>query len=334
MPAASSETKEAFDDFDRFARRGAWERATKALYAIPEAQATRFVDGPDGFIIPVARKRRAVLSGLSPEGQAAYRLFYDAEAKKLLDQAEGLAEMLTLEKLYSAYFFTSVGDKAADRLGDLYFEQGRFDRAADCWLAVLRERTDSDLSPSLMAVKAALGLARAGRRAEIEALRGELADRFADELVTIGGRKAKVAEHFQKAAEVKEQARTTSGSSRSSEPWPTANSRRKPSLAWQLRFGASVTAGMTPPKQLVQWESNPPERRRAGGDGPRAEALCQLSRLHFRHRPHDRQNALALGLVPQSGVDGEPEPDDRHQTFRDPRRRRVCLDPGPRPERP
>ena len=67
-----------------------------------------------------------------------------------------------------------IGDNAADRLGDLYFEQGRYDRAADCWLAVLRERPDSDLAPALMAVKAALALARAGRRAEIDAVRREL----------------------------------------------------------------------------------------------------------------------------------------------------------------
>src|SRR5206468_8677956 len=98
--------------------------------------------------------------------------------------------------LYSAYFPTSVGDNAADRLGDLYFEQGRFDRAVDCWLAVLRERPDSEISPALLAVKAALGLSRAGRKGEIEAIRGELADRFADEVVTIGGRKAKAAEHL------------------------------------------------------------------------------------------------------------------------------------------
>jgi tetratricopeptide (TPR) repeat protein len=191
MPAASNEAKEAFDDFERFKRRGAWERATKALYAIPEAQATRFVDGPDGFIIPVSRKRRTVLAGLSPEGLAAYRLFYDTDAKKLLDQAEGSTEQATLEKLYSAYFLTSVGDNAADRLGDLYFEQGQFDRAADCWLAIFRERTDSDLSPALMATKAALSLAKAGRRPDALAIRDELANRFADEVVAIGGRKGK-----------------------------------------------------------------------------------------------------------------------------------------------
>src|SRR5262249_14602153 len=155
---ASSEVKEALDDFDRFQRRSAWERALKALYTIPEDQARRFVDGEDGFIITVATRRRALLSALPPEGQAAYRLVSDAAAQKLFDRAEGASELKDLEHLYSAYFPTSVGDNAADRLGDLYFELGRFDRAADCWLAVLRERPDTDLSPATLAVKAALAL--------------------------------------------------------------------------------------------------------------------------------------------------------------------------------
>ncbi len=76
---------------------------------------------------PSQRKRRQLLTALSPEGQAAYRLFYDAEAKKLFEEAEGATELKNLERIYSAYFITSVGDNAADRLGDLYFELGRFD---------------------------------------------------------------------------------------------------------------------------------------------------------------------------------------------------------------
>src|SRR6185312_11496253 len=58
MPPASTETKEALDDFERFQRRGAWERALKSLFSIPDDQARRFVDGEKGFIIPVERRRR------------------------------------------------------------------------------------------------------------------------------------------------------------------------------------------------------------------------------------------------------------------------------------
>jgi outer membrane protein assembly factor BamB len=211
------------------------------------------VDGPNGFIVSVAHKRRAILAGLSPEGQAAYRLFYDSDAKKLLDQAEGAAEQSTLERLYSSYFLTTVGDNAADRLGDLYFEQGQFDRAADCWLAILRERLDTDLSLALMSVKAALALARAGRRAELDALRSEAADRYADEVVTIGGRKTKAADHFKRIV-------SELSSTKNSDPASAGGDGPAPDLAetvaatWQVRFGASVTAGMTP-VELNQWET-------------------------------------------------------------------------------
>jgi outer membrane protein assembly factor BamB len=252
MPPASSETKEAFDDFERFARRNAWERATKALYTIPEAQSGRFVDGQNGFIVSVAHKRRTVLAGLSTEGQAAYRLFYDSDAKKLLDEAEGAAEQPTLERLYSSYFLTSVGDNAADRLGDLYFEQGQFDRAADCWLAILRERPDSEIPPARTTVKAALALARAGRRSELYALRAESGDRHGDEVVTIGGRRAKAAEHLERiVSQLAPPGGADSSASGSDGPAPAL--AEAVTASWQVRFGDSVRAGMTP-VELAQWE--------------------------------------------------------------------------------
>ncbi len=257
MPPASTEVKDAIDDFARFQRRGAWERALKALYTVPEDQVLRFIDGDNGFIIPVGRERRGLLTALSPNGQAAYRLFYDSEAQKLFDEAEGPKELPNLERIFSAYFITSIGDNAADRLGDLYFELGRFDRAADCWLAVLRERTDSDLSPALLAVKAALALARAGRRSEFDQVKGELADRYSDEKITLGGQTGAPADLL----------RRVMGDDRSAadpgQPKPGVRSAAAgPDLggtvdpAWQLRFADSVEAGMTPP-ELIQWESNP-----------------------------------------------------------------------------
>ncbi len=253
MPPASSEAKEAFDDFDRFVRRGAWERATKAIDSIPDAQAARFVDAPDGFMVTVASKRRSSLAGLPPEGQAAYRLFHDDEARKLLEGAEGPTEQTTLERVYSRYFLTSVGDDAADRLGDLYFERGDFDRAADCWLALLRERPDTDLAPAAVATKAAFALARAGRKLELDSLGREVGERYAGEVVALGGRKAPAADHLRRA-----QAEARGGSA--GQGTPAAGS--PPELAdpvepaWQLRFGASVMAGMSP-AETAQWEGNP-----------------------------------------------------------------------------
>ena len=261
VPPASSEVKEAFNDYERFRRRGAWERALKSLYTIPEDQTSRFVDGQNGYIIPVARKRREVLIALPPEGLATYRLFYDDPAKKMLAQAEGPTELKTLERIFSAYFLTSVGDNAADRLGDLYFEMGRFDRAADCWLAVLREHPDSDLSPALISVKAALALSRAGRRAEIAAIRHDLKERYADEKVSIGGRVAPAGDHL--ARYLSDERGPNDPATNESESASSVEARAiEPDLsravpaAWKVRFAESVVAGMTPAER-TQWDSNP-----------------------------------------------------------------------------
>ncbi len=254
MPPASTEVKEAIDDFDRFQRRGAWERALKSLYTIPEAQTLRFIDGENGFIIPIERKRRMILSALPPNGQAAARLFYDAEAKKLLDEADGPSELKNLERVYSAFFITSVGDNAADRLGDLYFELGRFDRAADCWLAILRERPDTDLSPALISVKAAVALFRSGRQSEFEQVRGELMDRYSDEKLTIGGRTAPAGELLQNLIGDAKIADADKSASHAEEPGPELAGTVD--AVWQMRFAESVEAGMTP-QELTQWESNP-----------------------------------------------------------------------------
>jgi outer membrane protein assembly factor BamB len=254
MPPATTEVKEAIDDFDRFARRGAWERALKALYTITQDQSHRFVDGEKGFIIPVARKRRVVLSTLPAVGLAAYRLFYDSEARKLFDEAKGPKELETLERIYSAYFSTSIGDNAADRLGDLYFELGRFDRAADCWLDVLRERTDTDLSPALLSVKAGLALRQAHRQSEFEQVRTDLRERYAGDKVTLGGLTSFAPAALEQL--LKDQGATdgnSTPSSSSTDPGLALADQVEP--IWQLRFADTVEAGMTP-AELTQWEGN------------------------------------------------------------------------------
>ncbi|WP_435010754.1 PQQ-binding-like beta-propeller repeat protein [Tundrisphaera lichenicola] len=254
MPPASAEVKEALDDFERFGRRGAWERALKSLYTIPEAQASRFLDGEGGFIIPVSKKRHSVLAGLPVEGQAAYRVFYDSEAKKLLDEADGPTLLSSLERVYSAYFTTSIGDNAADRLGDLYYELGRFDRAADCWLAILRERPDTDLAPGLISLKAALALHRSGRRSEFDQVRSELADRHDDEKVTIGGSTGRPTELLKSL--IGEDPPASKAKGPAAGPAEAGlDLAETVESAWQVRFAESIEAGMTPP-ELTQWESN------------------------------------------------------------------------------
>jgi outer membrane protein assembly factor BamB len=250
LPPASSETRAAFDDFERFARRGAWERALAALETIPEDQSRRFVDGRDGFIVTVGRKRLDLLAAMPPDGQAAYRLFHDAEAKKRFEQAlrqsEGQVE--ALEAIVERDLPSAIGDDAADRLGDLYFEAGRFDQAADAWLIVLDKKPDTDLDPARIALKAAIALSRASRGAELAELRSQIQSRYSASRVSLGGRTGSPAELL--AGWLDEEMPSPARASRAI---PGDVSPTEPfQAAWRFRFADNITAGMTAVEQS-QW---------------------------------------------------------------------------------
>jgi outer membrane protein assembly factor BamB len=254
LPPASAEVKEALDDFERFGRRGAWERALKSLFSIPDAQSGRFIDGENGFVIPIARKRHALLAGLPPDGQVAYQTFHDADAKKIFEEADGPNQLKDLERLYSSYFTTSIGDNAADRLGDLYFELGRFDRAADTWLAVVRERPDTDLSIALVSLKAALALHRAGRSGEFAQVRADLKAKHDDESVSVGGVSGKPTEVLAKL--VGDDAPAPVEASKPAAPLDgPVELGEAVDVAWQVKFAQTVEAGMTP-LEATQWDNN------------------------------------------------------------------------------
>ena len=316
MPPASTEVKEAIDDFDRFQRRGAWERASKALYTIPEDQALRFVDGENGFIIPVARKRRPILPALLAERPGGLSVVLRRRGEEAVRRGRRRRrELKNLERIYSAYFITSVGDNAADRLGDLYFELGRFDRAADCWLAILRERPDTDLSPALLSVKAALALASRGASVRVRAgPRPSWRDRYGDEKVDPGRPDGAGRPSCSAASSA-----TSIAACRAGEAGIAAPPRPGPDLtgpvdpAWQLRFADSVEAGMTP-AELTQWEIQPPERRRAGRRRSTGTTLfANYLGLHLRPGPEERQDALAVRVVPQSRGAGDAAAAQMHR---------------------
>ena len=98
-----------------------------------------------------------------------------------------------------------------------------------------------------------MALIRAGRRSEFEQVRADLAGRYADETVTIGGQKATAGELLK----APHRRRPELGSGEPSTPAADAGPDLAGSVnvAWQLRFAESIEAGMSPP-ELTQWESN------------------------------------------------------------------------------
>ena len=83
-------------------------------------------------------------------------------------------ELTKLIRLSTLDLITSVGDLAANRLGDVLFEQGDMLGAIDAWQRVLDYRTDSSLSRPMLLVKTGVALANAGRWAELDEVERQL----------------------------------------------------------------------------------------------------------------------------------------------------------------
>ncbi|HVW39513.1 MAG TPA: PQQ-binding-like beta-propeller repeat protein, partial [Pirellulales bacterium] len=188
LPAQKTEITEALTEFHRLSERGAWERAFKELEKVQQAPASALAPRDDGLWLPTRRLIRQALAELPPAGKQAYRLFHDADAKVLFEAAHGKEEADKLNKIFNDYFITASGDVAADRLGDLYFEQGEMDKAAECWQAVIDFRPETAIPRVRLLVKAAIALARAERWGEFEETCRQVRERHANESVVLGGK--------------------------------------------------------------------------------------------------------------------------------------------------
>ncbi len=196
LPSQTSEVTEALQDFSRQSKRAQWERAFRSLEKIQAAKPKGMIVRADGMAIPSKLYLRQMLHAMPSAGKDAYRVFHDAEAKKLLDEAKGAAELTNLNKLVDEFFICSVADVAADRLGDLYFEQGAFDQAAECWQSILDFRSDSALSRAQLLAKTGIAQARAGRWDDTKRAVEQLRQRHAGEKVTLAGREADPVEYL------------------------------------------------------------------------------------------------------------------------------------------
>ena len=96
-------------------------------------------------------------------------------------------EIPALNKLVNRYFITSIGDQAADQLGDALFEAGDFSNAQHCWQLIVDSFPDSSISVPLLQTKRAMAMARYGQWEQFEELRAILHERYSRQKVHIAG---------------------------------------------------------------------------------------------------------------------------------------------------
>ena len=193
-------TIEQFEDFQRYSDKKAWDRAFKSLGTVLDTAKNSqwLVPLRDGFFVPTRQRVADCLMSLPAEGKAAYRLFYDAQAKQLWDQcqadeAAGKGDDLDkLRNVVDRYLITGVGDVAADRLGDALMEAGDYMAAARIYEQVLMARPDSELPAVRLQTKRAIALLRGGYSQAYKELAARIREKHAGELVKIAGKQMAV----------------------------------------------------------------------------------------------------------------------------------------------
>jgi outer membrane protein assembly factor BamB len=198
LPTQSSTVKEAIEEFQRFVENQAWEKAFESLQTINTKATDGFVERPDGVLVPSRLLMKTLLTSMPTAGKSAYRVFYDAEAAALWEKATGAAEVDTLTQIVDNHLVSSWGDRAADRLGDLYFERGDLHRAQVAWQTVLNSCPESELLKPQLLIKVATAMALAGHSDELGEIQRAIQTRYAADMVTVAGRQVKAAEEIER----------------------------------------------------------------------------------------------------------------------------------------
>ena len=203
------DTAKLIDEFLAKLDEEAWEEAFKEYASLRDATRGQLTPvGDTGRYLPVQGLMAQRLAGLSAEGRAAFRLYFDAYAAERLAEVENHPEPGSYEQfklareLFDWFGLTASGPRAGELLADMCFERGRFLEAASCWERVLTLHPGSRPEPAIQA-RRALALLRAGEVQAAQQLREGLAQRYGsanEQVVQLGGRRVSVnaflAEHF------------------------------------------------------------------------------------------------------------------------------------------
>jgi len=120
-----------------FLEAGQYDEAIRILQELMRMPNGGFVptDSP-GVYRGLRLQAAEALTKLDPEGLKRYRMMFDTRARELYNEALAgdVAKLRTVSQIYAQ---TTYGARAVERLGAMYFDQGRFAQAEGVWRGLL-----------------------------------------------------------------------------------------------------------------------------------------------------------------------------------------------------
>jgi len=190
LPFVAEVHKQSYGDFRKYARARKWSRAFRSIGKQLDQPPTGLMPGTGPVYQTWQDQMRDDLAELPAEGRRAFRLFYDAKARKLLkDAAEASEEQRPLlwRRLASSYFVTTSGDDAACLLARHAMDRGRPREAAELLRAVLDHHPDTDRDRLIVWLDYARAHAAAHNTSGLQEAADYIEGRYAGATVRDGG---------------------------------------------------------------------------------------------------------------------------------------------------
>jgi len=179
-------------DAEDFIKQGQYGPAIELLQALIRKRDSGVVTTGDGRqFVSLWLTANRLIGSMPPKGIRRYRLLYDAPAQRLYDRAVQVSDTAGLRRVVHEYLHSSYGAKALDALGTIYFDRGKFFRAARAWrqgLLLDPKRKDTALVLAKIATACHLG---ADSEAADEVIR-RIKTRHASATALLGGKEQNI----------------------------------------------------------------------------------------------------------------------------------------------
>jgi outer membrane protein assembly factor BamB len=179
IPLVDEVHLDAYADFRDYLSAADWSHAFRSIAEQLEDPPPGMVPSEDGLALVWRERIARDLLELERDGWSAFRLYFDAQAQRLLDEAQDDdARRRAAQRVVDSYFPTRSGDDAALMLAQLALAEGRPAEAARHLRSILEYHADTNLERAALWLSYARAAAAAGDLARFEDCRSVLTLRY------------------------------------------------------------------------------------------------------------------------------------------------------------
>ena len=174
---------------------GKWIQAIQAIESLNETDSKLVLD-EQGILRPLSAMKSALIASMPEEGRRAFCKLNDPAANTKLTEALGVIELderaNAFKSIVDSYALCDAAATAAEHLGDIRFEQGRFNEAAAYYRFAAKHPATTPDDAGMMA-RRLTALSRAEQWVAFDALAEYARFRHPDKTVKIAGKDTAIA---------------------------------------------------------------------------------------------------------------------------------------------